>query len=121
MKHRKMVTKVIIIALRGRHRVTLIQPIYFQNNKSVRRIFFLHCIPATVAYKTCIEHFLAFSTHSQKNKEQSRHPQLFGPFSSSRYALHFCIYSQTIDSYKLIFLGDMKVTEIYVSGKKKVF
>ena len=122
MEHRKkMTTKLIVIALRGRHRVTLIKLISIQNKKPVRRIFFLIWIPPTLRYKTCIERSFECIIHSQENKEQSHHPQHFVPFSSSRYAMYFNYNSQTPRSNELIFSGILQKVEIHLSMKEQTF
>ncbi len=105
MKHRKRITKVIVIALQDRHRVTLIKPISIQNKKPGRRNLFPHFIPQTVGYKTSIESFFEYGTHSQRNKEQSDDPQLFVLFSSSRFAMYLYYNFQTVRSNELIFSG----------------
>ena len=122
MKYRKkIVTKVIVIALRGRHRVTLIKPISIQNKKPVRRILFLCWVPQTVGYKTSTERFFEYSVHSQRNKEQSGDPQLFVLFSSSRYAMYFYYSFQTARSNELIFSGILQRVKVHFTTKEQTF
>ena len=122
MKYRKkIVTKVTVIALRSRHRVTLIKLISIQDKKRVRRIFFLRWIPQTVGYKTSIERFFEHGIYSQRNKEQSGVPQFFVLFSSSRYAMYFYYSFQTARSNELIFSGILHKAEVHLTTKEQTF
>ena len=89
-----------------RHRVTLITTKSRVNKWFIWAIFFSRSIPQTVGYKSAIDRFFLYGAHSQKNKQQTHHPQLFVLFSSSRYAIYFCYNFQTSKPNELIVSGN---------------
>jgi hypothetical protein len=92
-----------------------------KNKRAIRKNIINCWIPQAIGSSMSLERFLKLSTHSQKNKEQTYHPQVFGPFSLSRYMIHFCDNFQTTRSNKLIFLGIVDQAEIYPPTKKRTF
>ncbi len=63
--------------------------VYFAN------LFYSVRYPQTIGYNSTIDRFFLYRAHSQKNKQQTHHPQLFGLFSLSGYAIYCCYNFQT--------------------------
>ena len=65
--------------------------------------------------------FFPMWAHSQKNAQQTRHPQLFVSFSSSRFALYFCYNFRTTYSNEVIFSEVLGKAEAHLPTKEQTF
>jgi hypothetical protein len=117
---KKLVTKISVIALRT---VIMLRQLNWPHVRirDLLENYLYHSIAWTVDYKMSMERFFQCATHSQKNNEQIRHPQLFVHYLSSRYVIDFGHNFRMAHSNELIFSEIMGAAETHLPTKEQNF